>query len=298
MDDDTGLMYMERAAGFLYGIEFKSCPILKQENTIQKTPVITLRPLLHYRFKIRSFSVITLLVQGLGSKIIQNSNRNRGGVWIKDNEQRLPVWTIIVIIAVIGIISSISGCVSSSTHNSEIGSASGSESGYAAASSTSQASDELVVNVYSHTGEPKAGFDPLMGWGCGHVNFEPLIQSTLFKSADDGTIINDLATDYSVSPDARTWTVNIREDVKFTDREKLTAKDVAFTFNSAIGSNSELDMSNLENATALNDTAVDSNSKNPSPVSSGGLGTLESCLNTHIKKKPMAPTRSDQGHIN
>ena len=28
-----------------------------------------------------------------------------------------------------------------------------------------------------------------------------------------------------------TWTVNIRDDVKFTDGEKLTARDVAFTYN-------------------------------------------------------------------
>lgn len=123
-------------------------------------------------------------------------------------------------------------------------------------SSTSRAADELVVSVNSHTGEPKAGFDPLQGWGCGHVNFEPLIQSTLFKSADNGSIINDLATNYSVSSDGLTWTVNIRNDVKFTDGVPLTAKDVAFTFNTAVGSNSELDMSNLENATAVNNTTV------------------------------------------
>jgi peptide/nickel transport system substrate-binding protein len=155
--------------------------------------------------------------------------------------------SIIVIIAAIVIISSMPGSTSSSTSDS----------------STSQASDELVVNVYSHTGEPKAGFDPLMGWGSGHVNFEPLIQSTLFKSADDGSIINDLATDYSVSSDGKTWTVNIRDDVKFTDGEKLSAEDVAFTFNTAVGSNSELDMSNLENAAAINDTAVEFKLKEP-----------------------------------
>lgn len=149
--------------------------------------------------------------------------------------------------AAIVIISSMPGSMSSSTSDS----------------STSQASDELVVNVYSHTGEPKAGFDPLMGWGSGHVNFEPLIQSTLFKSADDGSIINDLATDYSVSSDGNIWTVNIRDDIKFTDGEKLTAKDVAFTFNTAVGSNSELDMSNLENAAAINDTAVEFKLKEP-----------------------------------
>ncbi|WP_152558042.1 ABC transporter substrate-binding protein [Methanosarcina soligelidi] len=171
--------------------------------------------------------------------------------------------TLIVIITIIGIITSMSGCVSSPTDDSELGSASGSESGSVSASSTSRASDELVVNVYSHTGEPETGFDPLLGWGCGHVNFEPLIQSTLFKTDDEGGIINDLATGYSASPDGKTWTVNVRDDVKFTDGEKLTAEDVAFTFNTAIGSNSELDMSNLENARAVNDTAVEFNLKEP-----------------------------------
>lgn len=175
----------------------------------------------------------------------------------------MSIETLIVIITVIGIISSISGCVSSSTHSSELNSATDSASGSESASSASRASDELVVNVYSHTGEPEAGFDPLLGWGCGHVNFEPLIQSTLFKSADDGSIINDLATGYSVSPDGKIWTVNIRDDVKFTDGEKLTANDVAFTFNTAVGSNSELDMSNLESASAINETAVEFKLKEP-----------------------------------
>ncbi len=130
-------------------------------------------------------------------------------------------------------------------------------------SSTSRAEDELVLSVNSHTGEPEAGFDPLQGWGCGHVNFEPLIQSTLFKSDDEGGIINDLATNYSVSSDGLTWTVNIRDDVKFSDNTSLSAKDVAFTFNTAVGSNSELDMSNLENATAINDTTVEFKLKEP-----------------------------------
>lgn len=164
-------------------------------------------------------------------------------------------------------ISFISGCASNSGSDSISSSGSGSDSNSVsnstAFSSTSRASDELIANVYSHTGEPKTGFDPLLGWGCGHVNFEPLIQSTLFKSADDGSIINDLATNYSISSDGKTWTVNVRDDVKFTDGEKLTAKDVAFTFNTAVGSNSELDMSNLEKATAINDTEVEFKLKEP-----------------------------------
>jgi len=165
--------------------------------------------------------------------------------------------SVVAIIATLVLISSMSGCVSDSASVNSTSPEISDEQ------VSSQGSDELVVNVYSHTGEPKTGFDPLMGWGCGHVNFEPLIQSTLFKSADDGSMINDLATGYSVSPDAETWIVNIRDDVKFTDGEKLTAEDVAFTFNTAIGSNSELDMSNLEKATAINDTAVEFKLKEP-----------------------------------
>lgn len=155
--------------------------------------------------------------------------------------------------------------ISSSSHVSD-GSISGSSDKLVSEDSdepASKGSDELVVNVNSHTGEPETGFDPLLGWGCGHVNFEPLIQSTLFKSADNGSIINDLATNYSVSSDGNTWTVNIRNDVRFTDGENLTAEDVAFTFNTAIGSNSELDMSNLEKATVINNTAVEFKLKEP-----------------------------------
>lgn len=155
--------------------------------------------------------------------------------------------------------------ISSSSHVSD-GSISGSSDKLVSEDSdepASKGSDELVVNVNSHTGEPETGFDPLLGWGCGHVNFEPLLQSTLFKSADNGSIINDLATNYSVSSDGNTWTVHIRDDVRFTDGENLTAEDVAFTFNTAIGSNSELDMSNLEKATAINNTAVEFKLKEP-----------------------------------
>jgi len=167
------------------------------------------------------------------------------------------VGAIVVIIAVIFIFMSAGKPVSSTSEVSDESILQGSEE------SVSKGSDELVVNVNSHTGEPETGFDPLLGWGCGHVNFEPLVQSTLFKSADDGSITNDLATNYSVSPDGKTWTVNLRDDVRFTDGEKLTAQDVAFTFNTAIGSNSELDMSNLEKATAINDTAVKFELKGP-----------------------------------
>ena len=85
--------------------------------------------------------------------------------------------------------------------------------------------------VMPTTSEPEAGFDPAFGWGAGEHVHEPLIQSTLTVTNPDLTIGYDLATGMEVSGDGLTWTVKIRDDVKFTDGEPLTAQDVAFTYN-------------------------------------------------------------------
>ena len=81
------------------------------------------------------------------------------------------------------------------------------------------------------TSEPAAGFDPAYGWGAGEHVHEPLIQSTLTVTTEDLEIAYDLATAMEVSEDGMTWTVDIRDDVRFTDGEPLTAEDVAFTYN-------------------------------------------------------------------
>ena len=115
----------------------------------------------------------------------------------------------------------------------------------------------ITVTAPNHLEEPSAGFNPLPGWGCGHMNYNPLIQSTLFTTDSEGNFTGDLATGYNVSGDGLTWTVNIKDDVKFSNNESLKASDVAFTFNEAVRTKtSALDMTNLKNATAVNDTTV------------------------------------------
>lgn len=121
----------------------------------------------------------------------------------------------------------------------------------------------LVVTATGHGGEPESGFNPLTGWGCGHLNFNPLIQSTLLGTDENGNFTYDLATNYTTSPDGLKWSVDIRDDVKFSNNEPLKASDVAFTFNEARTSNSELDMSNLDHAEATNDTHIDFTLKKP-----------------------------------
>ena len=122
--------------------------------------------------------------------------------------------------------------------------------------------DDVVV-VMGPTSEPEAGFDPAYGWGAGEHVHEPLIQSTLTVTTADLKIGYDLATSMEVSQDGLTWTVNIRDDVNFTDGEKLTARDVAFTYNTLRDTSSVNDLTMLESAESLDDTTVVFHMKRP-----------------------------------
>ena len=113
-----------------------------------------------------------------------------------------------------------------------------------------------VTVVLAPTSEPETGFDPILGWGAGEHVHEPLIQSTLTVTNPDLTIGYDLATDMEASGDGLTWTVKLREGVKFTDGSTLTAADVAFTYNAAREASSVTDLTMLSQAEALDDTTV------------------------------------------
>lgn len=122
-------------------------------------------------------------------------------------------------------------------------------------SNTSENRSSVAIAMDPNS-EPEAGFDPAFGWGAGEHVHEPLIQSTLTVTNTNLTIDYDLATDYSVSEDGLLWTVHIRDDVKFTDGEPLTARDVAFTYNTVKESSSVNDFTMLDHAEALDDTTV------------------------------------------
>ncbi|MCI8327940.1 MAG: ABC transporter substrate-binding protein, partial [Lachnospiraceae bacterium] len=111
--------------------------------------------------------------------------------------------------------------------------------------------------------EPEAGFDPAYGWGAGEHVHEPLIQSTLLVTTKDLKIDKDLATDYSVSEDGLIWTVKLRDDVKFTDGERLTADDVAFTYNHCAKNSTVNDFTMLDQAVAIDDMTVEFHMNRP-----------------------------------
>lgn len=120
-------------------------------------------------------------------------------------------------------------------------------------------------------GESEEGYDPTLGWG---RYGSPLFQSTLLKRDEKLNIVNDLATDYTVSEDGLTWTVTIRNDAVFSDGEPLTATDVAYTFNQAAESGGLTDVTVLEEAVALDDTTVELRLKEPQSTFVNRLITL------------------------
>jgi len=173
---------------------------------------------------------------------------------IKKNQQYLLIGSIAIIIAAVIVVSSMSSPAEDSMSIGPDFRDAGETAASGSEELNSQASDELVAAVGTHGGEPETGFNPITGWGNSR---EPLVQSTLFKMDSEANLINDLATNYTVSGDGLKWTVTIRDDVKFHDGVPLTARDVAFTFNTAANSSGSLDLSMLENAVAVDDYTVE-----------------------------------------
>ncbi|MDD5071246.1 MAG: ABC transporter substrate-binding protein [Patescibacteria group bacterium] len=58
-----------------------------------------------------------------------------------------------------------------------------------------------------------------------------LVFSSLFRRDKNGELVNDLATEYALSEDGRTYSLTIRDDGKWHNGDKITVDDIIFTFN-------------------------------------------------------------------
>lgn len=59
----------------------------------------------------------------------------------------------------------------------------------------------------------------------------PQINETLFKYSEAGKFVPLLATGYKRAADDKTWTIDLRHGVRFSNGEPMTAADVVFTIN-------------------------------------------------------------------
>jgi len=63
-------------------------------------------------------------------------------------------------------------------------------------------------------------YESIWGWS---------MYDSLITTNDKGEFVGEVAKSWSISPDGKTWTFKIRDDIKFWDGTQLTAQDVLFT---------------------------------------------------------------------
>ena len=145
--------------------------------------------------------------------------------------------------------------------------------------------------VLAIMGEPEQGFDPISGWG---RYGNPLFQSTLLKRNEKLDLEGDLATQWELSKDRKTWTITIRDDAKFADGQPLTAEDVAFTYETARGAASTVDLTNLASAKATNTNTIEITLNQPQVTFTHILSTL-GIVPKHAYKEGYADTPIGSG---
>jgi peptide/nickel transport system substrate-binding protein len=66
-----------------------------------------------------------------------------------------------------------------------------------------------------------------------------LIFASLFQTNSQGKLVGDLASNYSVDSTGKVYTVHLKKNLKWQDGKPLTAKDVAFTYNTIENPNAQ-----------------------------------------------------------
>lgn len=115
-------------------------------------------------------------------------------------------------------------------------------------SSPSPVKDEVIIGFTSMP----AHFDPIMGFGTDGQ----LIFSTLVETDADMNIIPELASEYHISEDAKTYTFKLRNDASFTDGQPVKASDVAFTFNKIKETPTSIDLSAMQECKTEGDDTI------------------------------------------
>lgn len=170
-------------------------------------------------------------------------------------------------VGVLLLLQTLSACAPTAPQN---GSASTSSQQTSTLSQQASSREQIVLAIPSNS-ESEEGYDPTLGWG---RYGSPLFQSTLLRRDENLKLVNDLATNYTVSKNKKVWTVTIRNDAMFSDGTPLTAEDVAYTFNKAAQSGGLTDVTVLDKAVAIDDRTVELRLKQPQSTFVNRLVTL------------------------
>lgn len=126
--------------------------------------------------------------------------------------------------------------------------------------STAAAEKDSVVIATSS--EPTAMFTQDATYGSSMAKDSPVlfnVHAYLCWLNENGEVVPWVAKDWSCSEDGLTWTFHLRDDVYFHNGDKLTAEDVAFSYNLALEKNAALSANlliNLESAEVIDEYTV------------------------------------------
>lgn len=120
----------------------------------------------------------------------------------------------------------------------------------AAAEETADGASEITISLGTET--CNGDFDPTQRTNRAYSFF----YSTLMTYDQNLELVYDLATDYSVSEDLTEYTFTLRDDVKFSNGDPLTSADVLFTYQKAQEVGAAIDLTNVAEMSAPDDTTV------------------------------------------
>ena len=150
-----------------------------------------------------------------------------------------------------------------SSESPDTGSSESPDAGSSESLTSDEASSESSIVAYVGTNIFDESLDPIKGamsYGYSFTN------AALIKVTSRSEYIGDMATDWSVSDDALSYTFNLRPGIKFSDGTDMTAEDVVFTYETVKANQAEnenVDLSRLSSVTAVDDSTVQFNLTEP-----------------------------------
>jgi peptide/nickel transport system substrate-binding protein len=113
------------------------------------------------------------------------------------------------------------------------------------------------IKIYVGTTIFDNSLDPVKGamtYGYSFTN------CALLKVDKDSKYVGDMATDWTISDDALTYTFQLRKDVKFSDGSAFNADDVVFTYEAVMknqADNQNVDLTKLASVKKIDDNTVE-----------------------------------------
>ncbi len=167
---------------------------------------------------------------------------------------------LLAVMMVLSLLTACSGKTSTDTANGTTEAANTSDS---STSSSGTSSSEGRTDVIIATAqEPTVFFCQDSNFSSNQAKDSPVlfqIYENLTWMSEDGTLEPWVATEWESNEDGTEWTFTLRDDVYFSNGDKLTAEDAAFSFNLCLETNPALAgnlLINLDHAEAIDDTHV------------------------------------------